>query len=305
MMNFLFLFMDGVGLGGDDPEQNPLANARMPNLISLLGGRRLLARSVPAETARASLRAIDPNLGMAGLPQSATGQAALLTGTNVPEAVGEHYGPKPNQAVRNQLAKGTLFSQLTERGYSAALLNAYPQGYFSAIASGKRLYSAIPQAVVNAGIALKNTEDYYAGQALSADFTGEGWRRHLKVSDSPLYSPHQAGMALARLARQTNIAFFEYWPSDYAGHRQEKSEAVELLETFDGVLGGLLEQWQDQDGLVLITSDHGNLEDLTTRRHTVNPVPALVIGAPELRTRFCQRLETLADVAPAILQFFP
>jgi 2,3-bisphosphoglycerate-independent phosphoglycerate mutase len=304
-MNFLFLFMDGVGLGPDRPAENPIAAARMPNLVEVLDGHKLVAGSTQLETRRATLLAIDPNMGVDGLPQSATGQAALLTGTNVPQAIGEHYGPKPNQAVRDQLDQGTLFSELTQRGYDAGLLNAYPDGYFSGINSGRRLYSAIPQAVVNAGLALKTTEDYYAEEALSADFTGQGWRKHLKVSDSPLYTPHQAGMQLAHLARQLDFAFFEYWPSDYAGHRQDKSGAIELLETFDGILGGLLEIWDDETGLVLITSDHGNLEDITTRRHTANPVPALLIGAPDLRTRFCQRLETLADIAPAIYQYYP
>jgi hypothetical protein len=305
MMNFLFLFMDGVGLGQDDPETNPLAKAVMPRLQGLLDGRRLVTDSVPLETGRATLLAIDPNMGVDGLPQSATGQAALLTGKNVPALIGEHYGPKPNQSVREQLSKGTVFSTLNERGFKAALLNAYPEGYFSGVNSGKRLYSAIPQAVVNAGISLKTTQDFYAEQALSADFTGEGWRKHLKVSDTPLYTPHQAGEQLAQLSVEQDFAFFEYWPSDYAGHRQDKAEAVALLETFDGVLGGLLDAWDDRHGLILITSDHGNLEDITTRRHTANPVPALVIGAPELRTRFCQLLSTLADIAPAVLQFYP
>jgi hypothetical protein len=305
MIKFLFLFMDGVGLGPDDPESNPLAKAHMPRLHHLLGGKKLVASSPPMENERVTLLAIDPNMGIAGLPQSASGQAALLTGENVPAAIGEHYGPKPNQAVRDQLAKGTIFSKLTARGYRAALLNAYPDGYFSGVNSGKRLYSSIPQAVVNAGLALKNTRDFYAEEALSADFTGEGWRTHLKVTDTPLYSPEQAGVQLTRLTHQHDFAFFEYWPSDYAGHRQDKTAATQLLETFDGVLGGLLDSWEDDQGLVLVTSDHGNLEDITTRRHTANPVPALVIGAPELRTRFCQRMHTLADVALAILQFFP
>jgi hypothetical protein len=304
MMKFLFLFMDGVGLGPDDPESNPLAKAHMPRLQALLNGNKLVANSTPLETERATLLSIDPNLGVDGLPQSATGQAVLLTGQNVPAAIGEHYGPKPNQAVRDQLAEGTLFSQLIKHGYRAGLLNAYPDGYFSGVNSGKRLYSSIPQAVVNAGLALKNTQDYYAEQALSADFTGEGWRTHLKVDDAPVYTPEQAGVQLTRLTQQYDFAFFEYWPSDYAGHRQDKIAATQLLETFDGVLGGLLDSWEDDQGLILITSDHGNLEDITTRRHTDNPVPALVIGAPKLRARFCQRMNTLADVAHAILQFY-
>ncbi|MEN8240406.1 MAG: metalloenzyme domain-containing protein [Chloroflexota bacterium] len=304
MIKFLFLFMDGVGLGKKDPASNPFVKAKMPQLNALLDGRRLVASSAPLKTERASLLAIDPNLGVSGLPQSATGQAALLTGINVPAAIGEHYGPKPNQPVRDQLAQGTIFSQLTNAGHKAALLNAYPDGYFSGVNSGKRLYSAIPQAVVNAGLALKTAADFEAEQALSADFTGEGWRKHLKVDHTPLYTPEQAGAQLTKLTVEQDFAFFEYWPSDYAGHRQNKSAAVALLEAFDGVLEGLLKTWDDQQGLILITSDHGNLEDIATRRHTANPVPALVIGAPELRMRFCDNLHTLADVAPAILQFY-
>ena len=54
---------------------------------------------------------------------------------------------------------------------------------------------------------------------------------------------------------------------------------------------------------MLVTSDHGNLEDLNTRRHTANPVPGLLIGAPELRRAFAARLHDLSDVAPSILEF--
>jgi 2,3-bisphosphoglycerate-independent phosphoglycerate mutase len=303
-MKFLFLFMDGVGLGPDDPETNPLAAAHMPNLQRLLEGHKLVAGATPLENGRASLLALDATLDMPGLPQSATGQATLLTGKNVPQRVGEHYGPKPNPAVRKVLSEGTVFSELAGRGYQAALLNAYPQGYFDGINSGKRLYSAIPQAVVNAGIRLNEKDDLYAGRGMSADFTGEGWRTHLKLKDVPTMSPEEAGAHLAELSRDLDFAFFEYWPSDYAGHRQDKGDAVALLEQFDAVFGGLLSAWEDDAGLVLITSDHGNLEDLDTRRHTDNPVPALVIGAPELRHGFTKNLRTLADVAPAILQFY-
>ncbi len=304
-MKFLFLFMDGVGLGPDDPDTNPLAAARMPNLHRLLDEHKLVAGAAPMENGRASLLALDANLETPGLPQSATGQATLLTGKNVPQRVGEHYGPKPNPAVREVLAEGTVFSELAGHGYHASLMNAYPQGYFDGINSGKRLYSAIPQAVVNAGIRLNGKQDLYAGRAMSADFTGEGWRTHLKLSDVPVMSPEKAGERLAQLSMDLDFAFFEYWPSDYAGHRQDRDDAIALLEQFDAVFGGLLAAWEDDAGLVLITSDHGNIEALDTRRHTDNPVPALVVGAPELRQKFTRNLRTLADVAPAILQFYP
>ncbi len=304
-MKFLFLFMDGIGLHTADPAYNPLAKAAMPNLQTLLDGQQLVAGVAPLETDGASLLALDANLGVERLPQSATGQATLLTGVNVPQRIGEHYGPKPNPPVRAVMAEGTVFSRLVAGGYQAALLNAYPAGYFEAINSGKRLYSAIPQAVVHADIALKTTEDLYARQAISADFTGQGWREHLGYEDSPVMEEKEAGEYLSNLATSYDFAFFEYWPSDYAGHRQNHEQANTLLESFDTVLGGLLATWPHQEGLILITSDHGNMEDLSTRRHTANPVPALVIGAPELRRKFTANLHDLADVAPAILQFYP
>ncbi|MCK6584127.1 MAG: hypothetical protein L6Q49_13600, partial [Anaerolineales bacterium] len=92
-MKILFLFLDGIGLGEDDPEINPFARADMPYLESLLGGKRLIESAAPFESDLLTLKAIDPNLGVKGLPQSATGQAVLLTGINIPAELGYHYGP--------------------------------------------------------------------------------------------------------------------------------------------------------------------------------------------------------------------
>ena len=90
--------------------------------------------------------------------------------------------------------------------------------------------------------------------------------------------------------------------SDYAGHSQDMQGAQSLLINFDRVLGGLLENWDDREGIILITSDHGNMEDLATRRHTANPVPALLVGHPELRREFAADLTDITGVAPAILK---
>jgi hypothetical protein len=347
-MHFLFLFLDGVGLGPDDPLSNPFASALMPNLLNLLEGNRLLltalksspsnqpsSHSLPRdgmlsppsrlETRRASLLSLDANLGVAGLPQSASGQASLLTGQNIPAALGYHYGPKPNPPVAAFLGNGNLFNLLKESGRKTGFLNAYPPRYFAAIESGLRLYSAIPLAATNAGIRLHTTADLLAGRAIAADFTAQGWHTHLGLLDTPILSEKEAGRHLAELASSYDFSFFEYWLSDYAGHNREMVPACELLESFDRVLGGLLDAWDDREGLILLTSDHGNLEDLSTRRHTTNPVPALLIGAPELRARWiqfaCQSASQngneprtnsqgsgvtqldLTDVAPAILQF--
>jgi bisphosphoglycerate-independent phosphoglycerate mutase (AlkP superfamily) len=98
---------------------------------------------------------------------------------------------------------------------------------------------------------------------------------------------------------QYDFSLFEYWASDYAGHKQEMDNAVRLMETFDAVLGGLTAMWDD-NGLILVTSDHGNMDDLSTRKHTTADVPALVIGDKAAREEFSRDLKDLTHIAPAI-----
>ena len=299
-MRVLFIFLDGIGLGENDPEINPFARAKMPNLNRLLEGRSLLKDAAPFHGERATLLAIDPSVGVSGLPQSATGQGILVTGINIPAALGYHYGPKPNPEVAAFLGDGTLFSRFAHAGKKTALLNAYPPRYFDGIDSGKRLYSSIPLAVTKAGLGLFKHEDLFAGRALSADFTGAGWRTMLGFPAAPKMDPHQAGRQLVTLAKEYDFSLFEYWASDYAGHKQQMETAIELMETFDGVLGGLLDEMNDDELFVLITSDHGNMEDLSTRKHTHADVPAILIGNKTAREEFAHDLKDLTDIAPAI-----
>ena len=300
MSRILFLFLDGVGLGEDDPGRNPFALAEMPNLQNLLGGRRMVAGVAPLESPRATLLALDASLGVPGLPQSATGQATLLTGLNAPKKLGYHYGPKPNQAVADLIFTYNLFRTLKNAGLSVAFLNAFPDAYFEAIGSGHRLYGTVALAAVRAGVSLYTVDDLRLGRAFSADFTAQGWRERLGYKDTPLIEPGEAGQMLATQAQYFEFSLFEYWLTDFAGHEQDMKAACNLLVVFDQVLGGLLEAWDDNSGLVLITSDHGNLEDLSTHRHTSNPVPGLLVGAPKLRQPFADGLHDLTGIAPAI-----
>jgi hypothetical protein len=244
---------------------------------------------------------LDANLGVPGDPQSATGQAVLLTGRNVPAELKEHYGPKPNPAVREVLTSDNLFRQVLNRGGRAALLNAYPPRYFEGIQSKRRLYSAIPLAATAAGVALMTADDLNAGRALSADFTGAGWASQQGFPPAPVYSAAEAGKRLAELSLNYHLAWFDYWLSDYAGHHGDMAPAMELLESLDAVLGGLAAAWQGREDLVVISSDHGNIEDLSQRGHTRNPVPLILLGPADLRLRFAPEATDLTAVAPAVL----
>jgi 2,3-bisphosphoglycerate-independent phosphoglycerate mutase len=302
MPRVLFLFLDGVGLGAADPASNPFAAAQLPAIERLLEGRSLIAAAAPFEGDLATLTSIDACLGIPGDPQSASGQAALLTGRNIPRVIGEHYGPKPNEAIAAALRENNLFKEVVRRGGSAQLLNAYPPGYFEAIQSRRRLYSSIPLAAALAGLPLMTADDLQAGRAMAADFTGIGWAAQPGFPPAPIYDPEQAGEQLARLSLQTDLTWFDYWPSDYAGHRASLEQAVALLETFDRVLGGLVHAWADRADLVVLTSDHGNLENLAHRGHTLAPVPGLLIGPRAARRSFARNLTDLTGFHAAILR---
>lgn len=294
-------FMDGVGLGGDDPAVNPFVAARMPHLDGLLGEGWYLAGRGRIDAERASLVPTDTTLGVGGRPQSATGQAAILTGRNVPALVGEHYGPKPNGAVADVIRAGTLFHEVVAAGGRAALLTPYPRGYFEAVGSGRRLLSAVPLAATSAGLRLMDADDLRAGRAISPDFTGAGWRDHLGYDDVPVLSLPEAGRRIAAVAAGYAFSFFEHWPTDQAGHRGTLAEAVAHLEAIDAALGGLLAAWGDARGLLIITSDHGNLEEKGHRQHTRNPVPTILLG--QGHAELADEIYDLTDIARVARRF--
>ncbi len=300
----LFLFLDGVGLGPPDSGINPLRAAEMPNLRRLLNGRPLDAALEPFHGKQASFRPIDATLGVAGNPESATGQSTLLTGLNIPGAIGGHYGPKPDPRIRRILEDHNLLARLKKSGFRARLLNAYPDSYFAAIRSGRRLHGAIPLAFSLAGIPLATESDLDRGRALSADFTGRGWRTRMQRPGSPVLGAEAAGRRMAELALENDFTMFDHWLPDYAGHYGEMQGAVRLLTILDRAIGGIAGAMEGTEMAVLITSDHGNMEDLSVPGHTRNPVPALVLGPIEARQQLIEPLKDLTDVAPAILAHY-
>ncbi|MDE2951597.1 MAG: hypothetical protein OXT68_12640 [Chloroflexota bacterium] len=295
--HILALFLDGIGLGADDPKINPFAVADLPTLHGLSNGKRWLANTEPVTGHNAVFTPTDACLGVAGRPQSGTGQASLLTGLNVPKLIGQHYGPKPNQETREIIARHSYFKSLGERGKTARLLTAYPPRLLKDFARGKTLRSSIQQAAYESGEDHFSVDDVVEKRALTAEWTTAGWQHHLGIPRLPDYSPRQAGQLLARLSRNYDFAFHSHWLTDRIGHRGPFARGVNLLETFDEVMAGALDEWRSDEGLIVVVSDHGNMEDLSTRRHTLNMVPTLVVG--ERAGDFAEDYKSLTDFVPA------
>ena len=112
----LFVFLDGVGIGPSDPDRNPFLQARLPTLTRLIGHLPTLDRPSEAAGAPARVVPLDATLGVAGTPQSGTGQTALLTGHNAPALYGRHFGPWTPVKLRPLLASENLLSVALRAG---------------------------------------------------------------------------------------------------------------------------------------------------------------------------------------------
>ena len=297
-MSLIFLFLDGVGLAPASPH-NPLADAPTPALRALLGGPLTLEQAQAGPALR--LQPVDAALGVEGLPQSGTGHVALLAGVNAPALHGRHQPNFPPVALRPLLAERSLFRRATQAGHSVAFANVFPPGYFRAVEARRIRRSASVIAAEGAGVELRGLDALRAGLALSWDITGHGLAERGEAPDLAPVTPEAAGARLARLAEQHDLVFFECFLPDLAGHGRLGPDGVAAtLARVDGLIGGLLAA-RAPGASLLVTSDHGNIEDATSRVHSHAPVPLLVAGPAAPAFAEVTRIDQVADAILAVL----
>ncbi len=294
----LMVFLDGVGVGRKNSHTNPFFMASLPALEDLLDGEMFHLRNCHRSNSIMSLKSINATLGIPGLPQSGTGQASLLTGINAPRYIDKHFGPHLYSILKPLVAEKSLFKRLQSKGKKCYYANAFPKQYFEYLNSSKHRVTAITHSWISAGNRLNDHSSLVSTNALSADITNERWHK-LGYPEMPIISTQEAGKRLVDIARRNNFVLYEYFFTDHAGHSQSRSEAVEVLEKLDGFLDGILNSLKYDSMLFIIVSDHGNLEDLSTKSHTRNPIPLFAIGKGHCE--LTARIKNLSQIAPAIL----
>lgn len=290
---FILLFLDGVGLGAPQAE-NPLANpTSMPWLQQFLGVPLLAGYSVHRDTLL--FQPIDACLGVPGLPQSATGQTTLYTGQNAAQFLGRHQTGFANGRLRTLIEASGMFKQVLALGKTATLANAYSQMYFDAIATRRLRYSVCTLLNLTAGLPFRMEADYAQGEAIFWDITGD--LAPARGLDSPPITAEVAGERLARLGSQHHLTLFESYLTDFAGHNQDYDQAIQVLQRVDAFIAHLITALTPEVTLV-ICSDHGNIEDVSTKHHTFNAVPLIVVGSG---ARQFATVQSLVGVTPCIL----
>jgi hypothetical protein len=310
-MRVLLVFVDGIGVGRPGAP-NPFDGAPVRVLAPLVQGQ-------PGDP-RVAFGVIDASLGYPGLPQSATGQATIFTGEDAVAVAGGHREGYPTRAVGEVILRASVLAKARAAGKTAAFLNAFDReraSHIARIARGEERPvrgGPKPSASSLAGLAgggeLRTLEDARAGRAITFDLTGEVLRSF--GIDAPARSIDEAARTLARAASELDLAFFETFLTDKAGHAQDMAWARHEIARLERFLRVLLDTVDPAEQLVVLTSDHGNLEDLSTRSHTLAGVPLMAFGGG-LATpggavgagaeAFVRGARSLLDVAPRLLAF--
>ncbi|MFH1861885.1 MAG: hypothetical protein ABH878_03640 [bacterium] len=281
----LMIFIDGLGVGKNDAQINPLA--KFPEIW-------------PCEGHSPSLpdlhhTVLDACLGVQGLPQSATGQTALLTGINAAQILGKHLQGFPSKRLIRMLEQHSVFLQLQRRGFSATFANAYrhPED----IKPTSRL-SVTSHALRASQQPFRSVQQIAERQALYHDFTN----RTLTATNysAPIFTPKEAASVLVGLANQHHFTLYEYFLTDVVAHRGDSGQIEAYIAEVTRFVKTIFEIADTGNLTVILTSDHGNIEDLTTRTHTRNPVPLLWMNPTD---RFPVRLpQDITGVTPLVVK---
>lgn len=283
IVKILFLFIDGVGIR-ENAADNPVNPEVCPTLWRLINHHS---------------KKVDACLETEGLPQSATGQATMFTGVNCSKAMGKHCEGFPSPSLRSIIEENNLFLQLKKRGKKICFADAYLVESAEDLAA-RRFKSVTTVMALTAPETISTIDDLANDVAVMQDITRETIQD--RYPDIPVITPERAAEHLFSVALENDFTLFEFFQTDVSGHSLDYARACLVLRTYDRFLASLV-RYTETAGITLVaTSDHGNVEAMSERGHTRNPVPFIAFGPKESFIR--DRVDSLVDVTPALLAAF-
>jgi hypothetical protein len=238
----------------------------------------------------------DPRLGVEGRPQSASGQTTILTGVNAPLQLGYHKQGFPNEAMRQIIAEHSIFKQLDERGIGPNIFaNTYTPRFFM---EKPRWKSATTCAVEASSVRFNRLPDLLGRKSLFHDFTNRSLQQ--MGFDVPIFSPVEAAEILSAFPNRYRFTLYEHFITDKIGHDQDRERARIHLPQLAEFIRETLERLDLETTTFILTSDHGNVEDLSVRNHTLNDVPTIIWGRNS--AAIAEQINDLTHITPAILR---
>ncbi|MCX8011256.1 MAG: metalloenzyme [Ignavibacteria bacterium] len=295
----IMIFLDGVGIGKKDFKFNPFLKNNYLFFKELFGS--FPTKGQPTISKKyLSTFPINARMGISGLPQSGTGQVSIFCGVNAQKIIGKHFGPYVYSTLLPILNEKNIFRLLKNKNKKGYFANAYPRQFFEYINSGKRKLTATTLSYLSAGNKLCGLQELHRRRAITAEITGEIWNEKLGYK-LKIRSPFESGEIFHELAQENDYTLFEYFLTDHAGHSQDFDFAHNVISKLEIFLSGFLHKFNYDKESLLIVSDHGNLEDLSIKTHTLNPALGVAIGKGH--RHFAERIESLDNIKSAILSY--
>ncbi len=299
LQSTILIFLDGVGIGVADPSVNPFFKYNFSIFSRLFNNTPHLENQTIIKDGR-YIFPTDAVMDVPELPQSGTGQTSIFCGVNAQRILGHHFGPFPHSSLLPLIREMNIFKAFKDKNMEVVFANAYPQIFFDYINSGKKRLTVTSLSCLLSDVKLKNATNLRNGDALSAEITNERWVNELKYS-LPIIKPKTAAKRLLKLSEKNHFTLFEYFLTDHLGHGRKKETMEERLMVLDEFLLYIMENLSE-DTTLLICSDHGNIEDISIKSHTLNP--ALTISAGKYAEQLYKKITNLSHIKNAILELY-
>jgi 2,3-bisphosphoglycerate-independent phosphoglycerate mutase len=141
-------------------------------------------------------------------------------------------------------------------------------------------------------------EDLNENRAVVEDIIRAGIKN--RGYKGPQIDPLAAANHLFGLSLDFPLVLFESFQTARVGHSKNTAQTLDVLRICDIFLAQLLKRLKRTRTLLIVTSDHGNLEDMSVSGHTTNPVPLIAYGPGE--EEFRRGMQDLTDIMPRILR---
>jgi 2,3-bisphosphoglycerate-independent phosphoglycerate mutase len=285
--HIILFFVDGLGIGETNPDYNPCCHTQEKIFVNN-------DTNFPQDGKKFAL---DACLGVSGLPQSGSGQTTIYTGENASQLIGRHLFGFPNRQLRELLGEKSLFVSLSRSKYQCKFMNAFRPVFFTTPEVFRNMrMSATTEMNRAAELPFNTITDITNGRALYHDYTNEVLRRlGFKI---PKYSAENAAEILISESKCFDLVLYEFFLTDMAGHTRDMTRAVNVLQQVENLLIALIRKINRDQTILILISDHGNIEDLRTKSHTKNAALMGFWGKNNDLINF--DLASLTDIAPLI-----
>jgi Metalloenzyme superfamily len=209
----------------------------------------------------------------------------------------EFFGGSYAQQLLPSFSRDAVEGKLVFRGQPLCLKGKNKNGFAELFTLAEINQNVFVFAAREAGLRLRTWDDVRQGQALTSSMTheleSEFDMKFFGQERLPVRTPGQAAEVLVSLAAAHDFVFYKYQIPDLISHTGQVESAREVFETIETFVEAVLQHVDPADCTVIVTSDHGHLEQLDqSRGHPKSNVPTWYFGpTPERHAEMLQQPE--------------